>query len=68
MKYTVITFNKFFFKFGKHEVDGSQTFWSQDPFKLLKLNKDLQKLLLMWVKSVFVVVKIKMEMLKLFMN
>lgn len=64
-KYTERTF---FFKFGKHEVDSSQSFCSQDSFKLLKLIKNLQRLLFIWVKSIFAIGEIKIEMLKLFIN
>lgn len=44
VKYAKLAHNKRFFKFGKHEVDGSQTFWFQGPFKLLKTIKDPKSL------------------------
>lgn len=46
-------------------MDISQTFWSQNSFKFLKLIKNPQKLLFIWVKSIFAIVEIKTEILKL---
>ena len=44
----------------------SQTFWSQDPFTLLKIIEDTKELLFMWIISVNILpyYKLKLRILK----